>query len=151
MRRLLSVAVLGLGITAAVAGAASANEYYGHQKVVYHVNGEGGDKDRSYMMALTNVQNQINAVGKDNIEVKVVLHGDGLDLLKDARDNMALQSKVIALKEQKVQFLVCNNTLVGRHMDANRDLYDVEKEDIVPSGVAELSRLQMKGYTYIRP
>ena len=29
--------------------------------------------------------------------------------------------------------------------------FDVFAEDIVPSGVAELSHLQMQGYTYIKP
>jgi hypothetical protein len=33
-------------------------------------------------------------------------------------------------------------------MDA---LYDTSEADIVPSGVAELSRLQQLGYTYIKP
>lgn len=127
------------------------SSYYGKQKVVYHINGEGGDHDRSYLMALTNVQNHINAVGEKNIQVKVVMHGPGLDLLKDAKDNMDLQAKVLHLKEQHVSFLVCNNTLKGRHLDPDHDLYDVDQTDIVPSGVAELSRLQMKGFTYIHP
>ena len=124
---------------------------YGKQKVVYHINGEAGSADRAYMMALTNVQNHINAVGRDNIDIRVVMHGDGLDLLKDAKDNINLQAKVLNLKQQRVSFLICNNTLKGRKIDPDRDLYDVDSADIVPSGVAELSRLQMMGYTYIHP
>ena len=46
---------------------------------------------------------------------------------------------------------MCNNTLVGRDISWEDDLYDVWEEDIVPSGVAELSRLQQMGYTYIKP
>jgi intracellular sulfur oxidation DsrE/DsrF family protein len=33
----------------------------------------------------------------------------------------------------------------------DNDLYDVDKADIVPSGVAELAKLQAEGYTYIKP
>ena len=42
-------------------------------------------------------------------------------------------------------------TLRGREISYEDDLYDVWEEDIVPSGVAELSRLQQMGYTYIKP
>ncbi|HSV29021.1 MAG TPA: DsrE family protein [Candidatus Omnitrophota bacterium] len=128
-----------------------AESYYGKQKVVYHVNTAGGEADKAYLMTLTNVQNHINAVGKDNVEVKIVMHGDGVGLVKDAKSNMDVQAKVMNLKDQKVAFLVCENTLKGRKIDADRDLFDVDKGDIVPSGVAELSRLQQQGYTYIRP
>jgi intracellular sulfur oxidation DsrE/DsrF family protein len=46
---------------------------------------------------------------------------------------------------------VCNNTLKGRKISYENDLFDVYEEDIVPSGVAELSHLQLQGYTYIKP
>ena len=49
-------------------------------------------------------------------------------------------------------FQVCANTVKGRKVDVYGDLHDVdEKQDIVPSGVAELAHLQAKGYTYIKP
>jgi intracellular sulfur oxidation DsrE/DsrF family protein len=62
-----------------------------------------------------------------------------------------MQTTVASLKGQNVSFHVCNNTLVGREISYETDLYDVWEEDIVPSGVAELSRLQQEGYTYIKP
>lgn len=55
------------------------------------------------------------------------------------------------LKGQDVGFEVCNNTLKGRKIDYKQDLWDVNAEDIVPSGVAELAILQSKGYVYIKP
>lgn len=130
---------------------ADADSRYGKQKVVYHINYQGGDDGKAYIKALKNVQNHINAVGKDNIEVKIVLHGEGVDLLRDATKEMKLQSEVTSLKTQNVAFAVCANTLTGRKIDADKDLFEVGKEDIVPSGVAELSYLQGKGYTYIKP
>lgn len=154
MRRFAFAVILPLSLAAVSAQgteASTAGAYYGKQKVVYHINGEAGRDDRAYMMALTNVQNHINAVGRDNIDIKVVMHGDGVDLLRDAKDNMNLQAKVLNLKQQRVSFLICNNTLGGRKIDPDHDLYDVDSADIVPSGVAELSRLQMMGYTYIHP
>ncbi|MET3789909.1 DsrE family protein [Aquamicrobium terrae] len=146
-------AVLVMAILSAIAvvGHAGAAEKYGKQKVVYHINGDGGPESKAYKAALVNVQNHVNAVGKDNIDVKVVLHGDGVKLLMAAQDDLSLQSAVTSLKTQNVSFLVCNNTLTSRKIDYENDLFEVFEDDIVPSGVAELSYLEQQGYTYIKP
>jgi intracellular sulfur oxidation DsrE/DsrF family protein len=39
----------------------------------------------------------------------------------------------------------CNDTLVGRKINYETDLFEVFQDNIVPSGVAELSRLQQMG------
>ena len=143
---ILSLVLIGLGISTS-----NADARYGKQKVVYHINYNGGDGDKLYRGALRNIQNHINAVGKENLEVKVVLHGNGVGLLKSAVSNQKLQSDVTNLKTQNVAFSVCNNTLTGRKIDYKTDLFEVWEENIVPSGVAELSYLQQQGYTYIKP
>ena len=81
----------------------------------------------------------------------VVLHGDGVYLLRDAVKDLKLQGEVTNLKSQKVAFNICANTLKGRKLDPDTDLFEVFKEDIVPSGVAELSYLQGQGFTYVKP
>lgn len=149
--RIIGVLLAAAFALAATFQTAAANDYYGKQKVVYHVNTAGGDGDRGYLVALTNIRNHIAAVGAENLELKVVMHGDGVGLVKNANTNMKLQTAVADLKSRNVGFLVCKNTLTGRNIDPDKDLFDVYAEDIVPSGVAELSRLQQMGYTYIRP
>ena len=149
--KLFTAVTLTLGLVMAVAGTANANDRYGKQKVVYHINYNGGEDDKAYRGALTNIQNHINAVGAENMEIKVVLHGNGLGLLANAKSNELLRGQVLSLKGQNVEINVCNNTLEGRKISYENDLFDVFKEDIVPSGVAELSYLQQKGYTYIKP
>ena len=67
----------------------------------------------------------------------------------NATDEM--QAKISGLKDQGVNFNVCANTLKGKKINLTNDLYDVEKADVVPSGVAELAKLQAQGYTYIKP
>lgn len=132
---------------------------YGKQKVVYHIN---YDDPKAQAGALRNIQNHINAVGAENLDLKVVMHGKGLSLLlePDALESTKLkygnatdqvQAKISGLKDQGISFNVCANTLKGKKIDFTNDLYDVEKADIVPSGVAELARLQAMGYTYIKP
>lgn len=134
-------------------------DHYGKQKVVYHIN---YDNPKQQAGALRNIQNHINAVGKENLDLKVVMHGKGLSLLlepsaavntklKAGNATDEIQAKVSGLKDQGVDFQVCANTLRGKKISYENDLYDVSKEDIVPSGVAELARLQAMGYTYIKP
>ena len=146
----LRAAALALAAATLMAGGAAA-EGYAAQKVVYHVNYTGGEEHRAYRGAMRNIQNHINAVGAENLVTRVMLHGDGVGLLKAAKGDDRLKTTVASLKSQGVSFHVCANTLRGREIDANADLYDVWEEDIVPSGVAHLSHLQAEGYTYIKP
>ncbi|PSK80972.1 hypothetical protein CLV79_1183 [Limimaricola soesokkakensis] len=151
MRGVLAAGFAVLTLLAAGSAAAQDSDRYGQQKVVYHINGNGGEDDKAYRGALRNVQNHINAVGRDNIEVKVVLHGNGVGLLQNAMENEPLQMDVTSLRGQNVVFLVCNNTLTGRDISYEEDLFEVFEDQIVPSGVAELSYLQGQGYTYVKP
>ena len=130
---------------------ADAQSSYGKQKVVYHINYPGGEGDAKYRGALRNIQNHINAVGAENLDLKVVMHGNGVSLLASATTNDQLQMAVTNLKTQNVSFHVCNNTLVGRKISYENDLFEVFEEDIVPSGVAEIAHLQLQGYAYIKP
>lgn len=149
---ILSVLLLGSGSAVA--------DRYVKQKVVYHIN---YDNPKQQAGALRNIQNHINAVGSENLDLKVVLHGNGLALLlepdsldklkkfKHANASDSMTAKIDGLKSQGVAFNVCANTVRGRKVDVQNDLYDVDPADIVPSGVAELAHLQAQGYTYIKP
>jgi len=146
----LIVGLLAL-ITAQLSNVAIAdNTRYTKQKVVYHINYGGGENHKAYLGALRNIQNHINAVGKENLELKVVIHSNGIYMLKDAKSPGKLQTAVANLKSQNVNFNVCANTLTGKKMSQD-ELYEVFDDDIVPSGVAELAHLQAQGYTYIKP
>ena len=68
-----------------------------------------------------------------------------------ANEDDGVQSSVANLKNQGIGFKVCANTLRGRKINYEDDLYDVNKGDIVPSGVAELAHLQGQGYSYVKP
>ncbi len=151
LTKLISTLAIALFSLTATLGAAEASERYGTQKAVYHINYNGGEGDKAYLGALRNVQNHINAVGVDNMEVRIVLHGNGVGLLARALENDSLQTRVVELKGQNVLFNVCNNTLVGRKINPETDLFDVWEQDIVPSGVAEISYLQQQGFTYVKP
>ena len=148
---LLTLAGFVAMAAAGLATPATAESRYGKQKVVYHINYMGGEKSKKYLGAMRNVQNHINAVGADKLDIRVVLHGNGVYILRDAVKNLRLQGAISNLKNQKVGFYICANTLRGRKIDFEKDLFEAHAEDIVPSGVAELAHLQGKGYTYIKP
>ncbi len=131
-----------------VPNAVAADAGYGRQKVVYHIN---SDEDRTLNAALVNIQNHITAVGRDKIELVVVMHGDGVGLLQKANTNLNLQARVVGLKKQGVTLLLCENSLKNKQLDFRRDLFQVSRKDLVPNGVAELVRLQQQGYLYVKP
>ena len=141
-------AAILLSALAAMPLAVLADPGYGRQKVVYHIN---SDDPKQQAVAMRNIPNHINAVGTENLDLVVVMHGMGVTLLAKANEDMTFQSKVINLKDQNVKFQICNNTLRGKKIDYETDLFDVAETDIVASGVAELARLQQMGYTYIKP
>jgi intracellular sulfur oxidation DsrE/DsrF family protein len=149
-----------MGLCLLMTATVNANDRYGKQKVVYHIN---YDDPKTQASALGNIQNHINAVGAENLDLKVVLHGNGLSLLlepdalanlpkfKNANATDIMTAKIDNLKSQGVVFNVCENTVKGRKVNIETDLYNVDKKDLVPSGVAELARLQGMGYAYIKP
>lgn len=115
-------------------------------KAVYHVN--TGVETASAI--LNNIKNHLDASPKDKIVV--VTHGPGINfLLSDAKDSQGREfsGQVSALAGRGVEFRVCNNTLSTRKIDANKLLMETS---IVPSGVAEVARLQAKeGFVYLKP
>ena len=115
------------------------------EKVVYHIN------DSSVAsLALNNIRNHLNAA--PGVKITVVTHGKGIDfLLKDAVDKNGNPYEVAVqqLVAQGVDFRVCNNTLKSRNLDKSAV---IEEASVVPSGVAEIARLQAKeGYVYLKP
>jgi len=113
-------------------------------KVIYHIN------DASVARAaMNNINNELNASPTDRIVV--VAHGKGIDfLLNDAKDDKGdFEAQVAALKNRGVDFRVCNNTLPSRKLGSDDVIMEAR---VVPSGVAELARLQAReGYVYIKP
>jgi intracellular sulfur oxidation DsrE/DsrF family protein len=146
MKKLVAIAItaflaLGFSMSPAYAGG------YNKQKVVYHVNYTDTKRQKG---ALRNIQNHINAVGKDKLDLRVVMHGGGFTMLKTANDDLELQNKIISLKEQGVKMQLCANTIRGKKLDKKK-LFGLKDSDIVPSGVAEIAALQDQGFSYIRP
>ena len=124
--------------------------YSPDQKVVYQNNGGPPDKATYFKRMLGNLKNHVEAVGRDHIEIRVVDLGEGVNLFQMATKDEALARQLDTLKAEGVRFLICNNTLAMRKIDWH-GLHGVTEADIVPSGVAEIARLQGMGFAYVHP
>ena len=115
-------------------------------KVVYHMSEGIPQASR----AINNIRNHLAADPK--VKIVVVTHGLGIDFLLDGATNQMEQPFAGAIGElaaRGVEFRVCNNTLVSRKIDPARVAMEAK---IVPSGVAEVARLQAReGFVYLRP
>ena len=132
-------------ILAGCAGS-SLKDPVGPDKVVYHLN--SGLEQASD--GLRNIRNHLEVNPK--AQIVVVAHALGVDyLMKGAKDRNGNPYDVAVeqLALQGVRFDVCEITLRNRKL--SREQF-IPEALFVPSGVAEITRLQQReGYAYLRP
>jgi intracellular sulfur oxidation DsrE/DsrF family protein len=139
-RQLLAIAWLGF----ALAGAAQAQEP--PVRAVYHLS-EGVEQASR---ALEYLRNHLEA--DPGAQIVAVAHAGGVDFLmkgaKTAKGN-EYRGAIEDLELQGVQFRVCEITLRERGLRREQFLPVVK---FVPSGVAEIARLQSRErHAYLRP
>jgi intracellular sulfur oxidation DsrE/DsrF family protein len=135
----LAACIFALPMAAAAAGD-------GPVKVVYHVN----ENNAQALNALRNIRNHLAA--DPTAKIVVVSHAGGINFLLDgAQDSNGapFEAAVQELKAKGVDFRVCEFTLQRNDIDRRKV---IPEATLVPSGVAEVSRLQFKeGFAYLRP
>ncbi len=118
----------------------------GPVKVVYHVN----ENNAQALNAIRNIRNHLTA--DPSAKIVVVTHAGGINfLLEGATDanGAPFEAAVQELKAKGVDFRVCQFTLQRNNIDPKKV---IPEATLVPSGVAEVSRLQFKeGFAYLRP
>lgn len=145
---LLAILMCALAVSPGYAAAKSENAAAAtpapQEKVVYHINDASVAR-----VAMRNIENHLNA--SPGVKIVVVTHGKGIDfLLNNAKDDKgAFEPQVASLTERGVTFDVCRNTLKGRNLDDSTVIMEAQ---VVPSGVAEIGKLQAKeGFVYLKP
>ena len=91
-----------------------------------------------------NIKN-LQKIWPGSVQVEVVAHGKGLDLLVKAKTHLA--ADVEALAKEGVIFTACENSM-KKHNVTRADLLMVAST--VPSGVAELVLKQEQGWSYLK-
>ena len=136
------LAAMAAGVFVAGCAAMAGKE----DKVIYHIN-EGTAQASN---GLRNIGNHLEV--NPDAKIVVVTHALGVDfLMKGAKDKNGAKYEdlVERLKQRGVQFDVCEITLRNRKL--TKDQF-IEYVTWVPSGVAEVSRLQQReGYAYLKP
>ncbi|MGE3247123.1 MAG: DsrE family protein [Beijerinckiaceae bacterium] len=125
-------------------------ELYEPQKVVYHVHKGGGFFGSHNRDLVAIMNNHMRAVGDDYLDLRLVLQGDGIEILQAATKDEKLAASIRDLRKRGVKFLICYNTLAGHGIDFRKDLFEVKQEDIVAAGVAEVARLEREGFVYLK-
>jgi len=145
MSRLIA-AIATLALAGCSAMGDSVRQPVGEDKVVYHLN--AGIEQATN--GIRNIRNHLEVNPK--AKIVVVAHAQGVDyLMKGMKDKNGnpYQDAVEDLKNQGVRFDVCEITLRNRKL--TREQF-IEDATFVPSGVAEITRLQQReGYAYLRP
>jgi len=136
----------GLAGCAATSGPVDVKANVWPDRVVYHIN----NTEAQAADALRNIGNHLEVNPK--AKIVVVTHARGVDFLLDgAKDKGGnpYNIRVEELKGQGVQFDVCEITLRNRKLSKKQF---IPEATYVPSGVAEITRLQQReGYAYLRP
>ena len=117
------------------------------KQVVYHFNKANMNTIKA---GLRNATNHVNSPSGPETQIEVVVHGGGIAMMTEARQDPQLAAAIDNLKANDVEFKVCANTLRGKGLEVS-DLYYTDEDDIVASGVAYLADQQEKGWAYIHP
>lgn len=99
----------------------------------------------AYSSTLKNIENMIKAFGAEPVDVEIVCHGPGIDLVF-SHDNQ-LATRIRALQKQGVKFAACANTLKSRNIKPDRIFSFVT---VVDAGTAEVVRKQEAGWAYLK-
>jgi uncharacterized protein len=145
--RVAAIAVmLGAAGCATTMSGGSVKDPVGRDKVVYHLN--AGPEQATN--GLRNVRNHLEV--NPQAQIVVVAHALGVDYLMKGKADVngnPFEVAVQDLKNQGVRFDICEITLRNRSLTRSQF---IEEATYVPSGVAEIARLQQReGYAYLRP
>jgi hypothetical protein len=137
---------LAAGLAALLLAGCATQGPAGPDRVIYHVN----DTAAQASNALRNIGNhlEVNPAAK----IVVVTHARGVDFLMNGAKDPNGNPYHVAVEQMKlkgIQFDVCEITLRNRKL--RRDQF-IPEVTFVPSGVAEITRLQQReGFAYLRP
>ena len=111
-------------------------------KVVIHLS---ASTNNSYQAAI-NYTKAIRKLYKGNVDIAIVTDRSGVGLINSKNQYTQQVNSLIA---DGVKFTACNATIT--RLRKIKELPIIEGVNIVPNGVAEVVRLQTRGYLYVQP
>jgi len=138
----LAVPVLAHAAADAVQQKAAAGKMGQKEKLVVQVS----DNDpKKWNLALNNMKNVRDALGKDKVDIELVVYGPGIDMLKL---ESSAGNRVGDALANGIRVVACENTMDAQKLTKADMLNGIS---YVPAGVIELMQKQQQGYAYIRP
>ncbi len=111
-------------------------------KVVFQVS--DGDPQK-WNLALNNIQNVQQALGKDKVDIELVAYGPGIGMLKAEATTGNRVNDAVA---NGVKVVACEVTMHAQKLTKEDMLASI---GYVPGGVLELMKREKEGWAYIRP
>lgn len=100
---------------------------------------------KKWNLALNNMKNVQDALGKDKVDIELVVYGPGIDMLKL---ESSAGNRVGDALANGIKVVACENTMDAQKLTKADMLNGIS---YVPAGVIELMQKQQQGYAYIRP
>jgi intracellular sulfur oxidation DsrE/DsrF family protein len=96
-------------------------------------------------LALNNARNAQDDLGKDNIDIEIVVYGPGIHMLQMEATTATRVTQAI---KSGISIVACENTMTAQKIN-KADMHDAIS--YVPAGVIQLMKRQQQGWAYIRP
>ena len=129
-------------VCAALPVAQAADAVASRHKVVFQVSDNDPAK---WNLALNNVRNIQQDLGRENVEVELVVYGPGLNMLKL---DSAVAARVAETLGNGAGIIACENTMRSQKFGKAELLPNIS---FVKAGVTALMMRQREGWAYIRP
>jgi len=112
------------------------------EKIVFHVT---NDDPKIWNQSLNNMAQLQKIIGKDNIDIELVVNGWGIGMLKF---DSVVANRVDEAVARGIKIVACEATMRDRKLTKDDMLKSV---DYVPGGVIEVLQKQQQGYAYLKP
>jgi len=93
-------------------------------------------------LALNNARNAQDDLGKDNIDIEIVVYGPGIHML---RMDATTATRVTQAIQSGISIVACENTMTAQKIN-KADMHDAIS--YVPAGVIQLMKRQQQGWAY---
>ena len=133
---------LALFASAVVPVAQAAESPALRHKVVFQVSDNDAAK---WNLALNNIRNIQQDLGRENVDIELIAYGPGLNMLKL---DSAVAGRVAETLGNGAGIFACENTMRSQKL-GKEDMHPAVS--YVPAGVTEIMKLQRAGWSYIRP
>lgn len=139
MIRLARVAAVALAVLLTACAQMPADT---RQRLVVQVS---DDSPKTWNQALNNAANVQKELGKENVDIRIVVYGNGIGMLK--LDSVVAE-RVKQAVDGGIAVVACENTMKGRK---------IVRADMLPysgytkAGIVDIMQRQRDGYVYVRP